>query len=92
MAKCEWCDKSKDISGTRNDDPERGTMIRNEERGSGTRNEDPERGTSIRNEERVSGTRNEDPERGPGINSVIIRGNKDSPCVHMGGGGGDEMF
>ena len=42
----------------RNEDPERGTRIWNEERGSGTRNEDPERG---------SGTRNEDPERGTRI-------------------------
>ena len=40
---------------------ERGTRIRNEERGSGTRNEDPEQGTRIRNEERGSGTRNEIP-------------------------------
>ena len=74
-------------SGTRNEDPERGTRIRNEERGSGTRNEDPERG---------SRTRNEDPERGTRIRkgvrdtlrpcpySVITLGNEDPPCVHIG--------
>ena len=50
-----------------NEDAERGTRMRNEERGSGTRNEDPERGTRIWNEERGSGTRNEDPERGTRI-------------------------
>ena len=56
-----YCVKSIVTSGTRNEDPERGTRIRNEERGSGTRNEDLERGTRIRNEERGSGTGNETP-------------------------------
>ena len=53
------------------------------------RNEDLERGTRIQNEERGSGTRNEDLERGrntlrPCVNSIIIQGNEDLPCVHMG--------
>ena len=49
-----------------------------------------ERRTRIWNKERGSRTRNEDPERGtkhlrPCVNSAIIRGNEDPPCVHMGG-------
>ena len=51
--------------------------IWNEERGS-VRNEDPERGTRIWNGERNT--------LRPCVNSVIIRGNEDPPCVHMGRG------
>ena len=40
------------------------------------RNEDPVRGTRIWNGERNT--------LRPGVNSVIIRGNEDPPCVHMG--------
>ena len=61
----------------RNMDPEQGTRIRSEERGSGARNEDQERGTRIWN-----GIRNT---LRPCVNSIIIRGNEDPPCVHMGG-------
>ena len=41
------------------------------------RNKDPEGGMRIRN-----GVRNT---LRPCVNSIIIRGNKDPPCVHMGG-------
>ena len=64
-------------SGTRNEDPERGTRIRNEERGSGTRNEDPERGTRLWYEARET--------LQPCPNGVITWGKKDPPCVYMGG-------
>ena len=45
----------------RNEEPERGTRNRNEERGTGTRKEEPERGTRNRNEEPDFGTRHEKP-------------------------------
>ena len=49
----------------------------NEEQGSRARSEDPEQGTRI-----WDGVRNT---LRPCVNSVIIRGNEDPPCVHMGG-------
>ena len=58
-------------------DPELGTRLRNEKRDSRMRNETPERGTRL-----WDGARDPLP---PCPNGVITRGNKDSPCVHMGG-------
>ena len=59
------------------------SSIRNEEQGSGTRTEEPEPGMRIWNGERNT--------LQPCVNSVIIQGNEDPPCVHMGGGTSDPL-
>ena len=60
-----------------NEEPNGEPGTGNGERGTGTGNKEPERGTRLWNEARET--------LRPYPNSVTARGNKDPPCVYMGG-------